>query len=113
MGAIKIERQKLESQRVTSTEISTKTRDQKDKQRKLDRILGGKHSELTMIFGNNLPERGNMKDAYIDKRNSMTRIKEELENCIKKLSTKKKGKKNERKILLKDVALKEDRIKRF
>ena len=113
LEAIKIERQKLESQRVTSTEISTKTRDQKDKQRKLDRILGGKHSELTMIFGNNLPESGNMKDAYIDKRNSMTRIKEELENCIKKLSTENEGKKNERKILLKDVALKEDRIKRF
>merc|ERR1712141_981901 len=113
ISAIKNERQKLESQRVTSTEISTKTRDQKDKQRKLDRILGGKHSELTMIFGNNLPESANMKDAFIDKRNSMNRIKEELERCTKKLSTENEGKKNERKILLKDVALKEDRIKRF
>ena len=110
---IKQEKQQLESQREVSTQISLKTKDLNEKQRKLDRTLAGKNAELTLILGNNMPETGKLKEDFDDKRDHLNKTKIGLEGKIGKLSNEIERKRLERKNLLKEVDQKEGRIKRF
>ena len=110
---IKEEKQQLESQREIATQISLKTKDLNEKQRKLDRTLAGKNSELTLILGNNIPDTGKLKEEFDDKRDQLNRTKIGLESKIGKLTNEIESKRLERKNLSKEIDQKESRIKRF
>ena len=110
---IKKEKQQLESQREIASEISNKTKDLAEKQRKLDRITASKNSEMTLIFGNNIPKMGNLKDCFIEKRDELNETKISLEGKTTKLVHEIESKRNEKKTLSREIDQKEDRIKRF
>ena len=110
---IKAERDHLEAQREIATQISLKTKDLNEKSRKLDRTLAGKNSELTMIFENDIPDTGKLRECYDRRRDELQQSKNDLENKNGKLLHDIENKKNEKKTLAREIDSKEDRIKRF
>ena len=112
--ALKVEKNALESQRQIVSEITIKTSDMNEKQRKMDRSTSSKNSELTLIFGDHqIPKVDQMKDAFNEKRNELLKTKNELEMRGRRLNNEKGNKKENRKTLNNEIVAKEDRIKRF
>ena len=113
LDRIKAEKEQLESQREIATQISLKTKDLNEKSRKLDRTLAGKNSELTMVFNNEVPDTKKLRECFDQRREELQKLKNEFESKNGKLLHDIENKKNERKILSREVDVKEERIKRF
>jgi len=113
LDRIKAEKEQLESQREIATQISLKTKDLNEKSRKLDRTLAGKNSELTMVFNNEVPDNGKLRECFDQRREELQKLKNEFESKNGKLLHDIENKKNERKTLSREADVKEDRIKRF
>ena len=111
---IKEEKSQLESQREIVSEISMKTSDMNEKQRRMDRTMSSKNSELALIFGEqDIPKTEHIKEAFSKRRNELLKEKEDLETKGRKLNREKDSQRDAKKTLTRDIGTKEDRIKKF
>ena len=111
---IKEEKSQLESQREIVSEISMKTSDMNEKQRRMDRTMSSKNSELALIFGEqDIPKTEHIKEAFSKRRNELLKEKEDLEKKEIKLNREKDSQRDAKKTLTRDIETKEDRIKKF